>query len=166
MTARTCYMCGNKNGDVLERHHIVPRRFGGSDDDENLVDLCSNCHSAIEKLYNKRFYDALEVSTENSAENPEIGPCHRQGCTALGVKTIVEGVWGCETHKKCVASGCSKNATEIIRDCKGEIQGACTDHACCQCPGCGAVGDSVYTPKSRHYGVMCHTHAKMKGVAP
>lgn len=166
MTAGVCYICGNKNTDVLERHHIVPRRFDGSDDDENLVDLCSNCHSAIEKLYNKRFYDALEVSAGNETEKPKSMPCHRKDCTASGVKTIVGRVWGCETHKKCVASGCSKNATEVIRDCKGEFKGACEEHARCQCPGCGAVDDSVYTPKSWRYGVMCHTHAKRRGVAP
>lgn len=43
----------------LERHHIVPRKFGGSDRSENLVTLCPTCHQAIEKLYNKRFYENL-----------------------------------------------------------------------------------------------------------
>lgn len=60
-----CYFCDG-GGDVLESHHIVPRRFGGSDSDENLVDLCPTCHERIERLYNRRFYQKLGVAQDGS----------------------------------------------------------------------------------------------------
>lgn len=54
-----CFICGESNQNVLQKHHIVPRRHGGSDQTNNLVDLCASCHQAIEKIYNKSFYDRL-----------------------------------------------------------------------------------------------------------
>jgi len=47
----TCFICANRNENVLEEHHIVPQRYGGKDTDENTVLLCSNCHTAVEKIY-------------------------------------------------------------------------------------------------------------------
>lgn len=54
-----CFICGEDNPNVLEEHHIVPRRYGGGNDVENLVTLCANCHTAVEKLYDERFYHKL-----------------------------------------------------------------------------------------------------------
>ena len=62
MSDAECYFCDET--EVLERHHVVPRRHGGSDREENLVTLCPTCHRKIEKLYNKRFYTALGVGQE------------------------------------------------------------------------------------------------------
>ena len=56
----SCYICGEPVGHLLETHHIVPRRHGGSDNVENLVDLCPSCHQALEKIYDKRFYNRLK----------------------------------------------------------------------------------------------------------
>ena len=42
----TCQCCGKKNC-RLEVHHIVFRRNGGSDNIENLITLCEDCHKAI-----------------------------------------------------------------------------------------------------------------------
>lgn len=55
----SCYFCTET--ERLERHHIVPRRYDGSDNDENLVEVCPNCHSKLEYLYGKRFYTRLGV---------------------------------------------------------------------------------------------------------
>jgi len=52
-----CYICGESNSNVLQTHHIIPRRYGGSDRQENLVRLCANCHQAIESLYDDEFFD-------------------------------------------------------------------------------------------------------------
>jgi len=60
----TCYFCLSEERHILEEHHIVPRRFDGSDDDENLVRVCPTCHEKLERLYDDRFYDELGV--ENS----------------------------------------------------------------------------------------------------
>lgn len=56
-----CFICGSHRPNSIESHHIVPRRYGGSDAPENLVNLCSSCHSAIEKLYDDSFYDRLGI---------------------------------------------------------------------------------------------------------
>lgn len=57
--ATECFICGTHRANSIETHHIVPRRYGGTDAPENLVNLCSSCHSAIEKIYDDSFYDRL-----------------------------------------------------------------------------------------------------------
>ena len=42
----TCQCCGKK-GCGLEVHHIVYRSNGGSDDPDNLITLCENCHKKV-----------------------------------------------------------------------------------------------------------------------
>jgi hypothetical protein len=67
--SKRCQVCGHDAS--LDEHHIVPRRYGGSDRDENLVTLCANCHRAIEEIYDDRFYRALGVGKESeSRKNP------------------------------------------------------------------------------------------------
>jgi hypothetical protein len=43
----------------MEQHHVLPRRFGGSDREENLVTLCGSCHRAVEDIYDKRFWTSV-----------------------------------------------------------------------------------------------------------
>lgn len=61
-----CYICGESNPEVIQEHHIVPKRHNGSDKKENLVNLCANCHQAVEKIYDKKFYDKIGM---NKKEN-------------------------------------------------------------------------------------------------
>lgn len=42
----TCQICG-KTHTRLEVHHIIFRRHGGTDDENNLIALCEECHAAI-----------------------------------------------------------------------------------------------------------------------
>ena len=42
----TCQCCGKKNC-KLEVHHIVFRSNGGTDDEENLITLCEDCHKGV-----------------------------------------------------------------------------------------------------------------------
>ena len=42
----TCQCCGKKNC-RLEVHHIKFRRDGGTDDEENLITLCEDCHEGV-----------------------------------------------------------------------------------------------------------------------
>jgi len=65
MSKKSCYFCSENNGDMLEEHHVVPRRFGGSDADENLVTVCASCHNGLESLYDSRFYDELDVEKQS-----------------------------------------------------------------------------------------------------
>jgi 5-methylcytosine-specific restriction endonuclease McrA len=37
-----CLFCGTIYN--LEKHHIIQKRFGGSNDPKNIVLLCPNCH--------------------------------------------------------------------------------------------------------------------------
>lgn len=66
--ATKCFICGDSRENSLEEHHIVPRRFGGGDLDDNLVTLCASCHSALEKIYDDSFYKRLGVEKEGNEE--------------------------------------------------------------------------------------------------
>lgn len=69
-----CFICGDHRPNSLEEHHIVPRRYNGSDEPENLVQLCSSCHSAIEKIYDESFYERLGAKSVEHSANEEIDP--------------------------------------------------------------------------------------------
>lgn len=44
----TCQHCKGKSKEKrLQVHHIVFRRYGGSDDEENLITLCKICHDSV-----------------------------------------------------------------------------------------------------------------------
>jgi hypothetical protein len=38
-----CADCGTERP-KLHRHHVVPRSQGGSDDQDNIILICANCH--------------------------------------------------------------------------------------------------------------------------
>jgi len=61
-----CAFCSCDNQNVLERHHRVPSRFGGTDSDANLVTVCANCHSVLERIYNKDFWERAKSLTSDS----------------------------------------------------------------------------------------------------
>lgn len=42
-----CPFCGEESIDTLEIHHILEKSLGGTDTPENLILVCSNCHSKI-----------------------------------------------------------------------------------------------------------------------
>ena len=44
-----CQLCGGDGGGKLHVHHIVKRKFGGKDEQSNLVTLCPSCHSKAER---------------------------------------------------------------------------------------------------------------------
>jgi len=70
MTER-CFICGEDNPNVLEEHHILPRRHGGGNSDGNLVTLCANCHEAVEKIYDDEFYEKAGYSTQRLEDSVE-----------------------------------------------------------------------------------------------
>jgi hypothetical protein len=57
-----CYACGFSIRMILRVHHIIPMSLGGTDEIENLVLLCPNCHTLVHLLSSKRF-DNREVSS-------------------------------------------------------------------------------------------------------
>lgn len=46
-----CQICGKPAGHKLQCHHIVPRRYGGSDELSNLATVCISCHKKHERRY-------------------------------------------------------------------------------------------------------------------
>jgi hypothetical protein len=46
---RKCSNCGIV-ADSLDVHHIKPRRYGGTDDMDNLTTLCRKCHIKLETV--------------------------------------------------------------------------------------------------------------------
>lgn len=60
----TCYFCGEPSIVAIEGHHIVPQRLNGSDEAENVVNLCGSCHNKIEELYDDEFYERLGIAVD------------------------------------------------------------------------------------------------------
>lgn len=54
----TCQHCKTKKG-TMNAHHIIYRRNGGSDELENLITLCEDCHTALHKGLLKKFESTL-----------------------------------------------------------------------------------------------------------
>jgi len=54
-----CFICGFDHAPSLQDHHALPPRLGGNDDLENLYVLCANCHQAVEKIYDREFWDRV-----------------------------------------------------------------------------------------------------------
>lgn len=42
-----CACCGNDTLKILNVHHIIERCNGGSDEEDNLIVLCPNCHAEV-----------------------------------------------------------------------------------------------------------------------
>jgi len=131
-----CYFCDG-GADVLEQHHIVPRRHGGSDESENLVDLCPTCHQKLERLYDKRFYDEIGVNPSNNSR--DIGLCGWNECLAEG-KHLLKA-WNdmelvvCSDHKECRKKYCD-NKTVSLHPMNGGVSMLCEEHRTCEHNGC------------------------------
>lgn len=146
MTA--CYFCDETA--CLEEHHIVPRRFGGSDDSANLVRVCPTCHRKLESLYDKRFYDQLGVDSSPKTAEPQ--RCARQRCHALTDHRVTNDAgmarYLCETHAVCEywaqrggRDSCSQTATTVIRSNahrSSDRIAVCSKHRICSAEGCGS----------------------------
>jgi len=52
-----CEICGQHYPNAMHYHHLIPRRYGGSNSDDNLILLCANCHGAIEQIYDRSFWE-------------------------------------------------------------------------------------------------------------
>jgi len=163
-----CYICGEGNPDILETHHIVPRRHGGGDESENLVDLCPSCHRAIEKLYDKRFYNALDVETESRTHGQE---CAKEDCTNRNTDLLKNQIRGielpvCQSHQECchdgsmLTAGCTRDDVTPVPHATDEtLLLVCEKHRLCSRGECSNKNvefvDGVPSPQpycSRHAG--------------
>jgi len=81
-----CYFCGSEG--PIQTHHIVPQRYNGGDHNENLVDLCPTCHERLERLYNKSFYQALDIEKDDFVKDDQPIPEHHREKRGEGVFMI------------------------------------------------------------------------------
>lgn len=52
---RSCYFCGRKHDKTklyVDNHHKLPRKLGGDDSKDNVVQLCRPCHRHFESISN------------------------------------------------------------------------------------------------------------------
>jgi len=160
-----CYICGRGHTDILEQHHIVPRRFGGSDGVDNLVDLCPSCHRSIEKLYGKRFYETLDVTKDSNQEVKATGTCGFIDCAA-DAEHLIGGVHVemscCDDHKVCAASGCERRGVSAI-SMNGGVILMCDDHRQCNKNGCMSKKTKIHRAPlgfDYTYKPFCEAHAE------
>ena len=52
-----CYVCQDGTFYILELHHVIPIKSGGSDCDENTELLCPNCHAYFHFIISDRAND-------------------------------------------------------------------------------------------------------------
>jgi len=139
MTSRTCQICGAQRPRSMETHHIIPRRYGGSDDDPNLVTLCSSCHTAVESIYsNDRWRQAgltKESADGDDDDAPSIDDVGSQPLfdliqmlaeldsrrrLGIDVYTVVHQ----ETSRATELRVHLRNAIEAVREHKSELPGS------------------------------------------
>ena len=60
-----CFACGKDNRFQLQRCHILPVNYGGTDTIDNLHILCKSCHTDSEPLYHKRYWNWLRNVNNN-----------------------------------------------------------------------------------------------------
>lgn len=65
---KKCSLCG-WNESTCDIHHIIEKKDGGSDDMENLICVCPNCHRIIHNENKYSFELLVEKSLVNTFEN-------------------------------------------------------------------------------------------------
>ena len=57
-----CSICGWKESS-LDIHHIIPKKEGGTNDNENLIMLCPNCHRIVHTTnkYTREYLQSLSI---------------------------------------------------------------------------------------------------------
>ncbi len=58
MVGMVCQDCGTERP-RLQRHHVVPRSQGGSNDPENLIQICENCHADRHAHEGMRIFEGM-----------------------------------------------------------------------------------------------------------
>ncbi len=78
-TGRHCCICGILHN--IQVHHIIPKEDGGSDDIENAIPLCPNCHDKVHIKYSK--------GRTTRAYTPNELKLHRERT----IRSVQDGVW-------------------------------------------------------------------------
>jgi 5-methylcytosine-specific restriction endonuclease McrA len=168
---RACFICGDSSKNRLQRHHIVPRRYGGADHEENLVTLCGGCHQAIEKIYDSKFYQRLQNRREAVTEECWGKKCDNSATTRLrGPRPEnPDKIPACDQHNDCAGNSvtqfwgdeCGTMATHVLPSwSEYSHRFLCQEHAICGHDECYA--DDVFLLKTEEDGILirCYNHAK------
>jgi hypothetical protein len=94
-----CYFCDSTES--IEEHHILPKRFDGSDADVNTVNVCHDCHWKLERLYNSDFWEALGIDDPRATK---------------------------ESHIRCHINGCNEQAEHTVHLSNGKVARRCAEH--------------------------------------
>jgi hypothetical protein len=70
MKLNFCALCGST--DNLEHHHVLPKSYGGSDNEDNLLTLCSTHHVQLHNLSPGRI-DSSTLIKAAKAKNRDNG---------------------------------------------------------------------------------------------
>ena len=88
----TCQLCGKKHV-RLEVHHIIFRSNGGTDDENNLITLCEECHKGVHdgtiKLDKKPKKINLKYATHMSIIRSQLLKSYSEAIETLGFVTKV-----------------------------------------------------------------------------
>lgn len=57
-----CYVCGYSLKSVLRIHHVIPVSLGGADNLDNLILVCSNCHT-LTHFFSSKKYQNKEIES-------------------------------------------------------------------------------------------------------
>jgi len=147
-----CTICGVKT-EHIEIHHKIPQRFNGPNEFWNLEGLCRSCHVAIEKMYNKKFWDYVGFVKEGDKNVCEQTSCGATDTRRAKVVSPKVGLMNerhgyyCHTHMRCYRKGCGHEGEILDRIVWDETDDfgfiaqpstiiACPDHRVCSYPGC------------------------------
>ena len=65
MTKGKCKLCNNET-DYLEIHHIIPKSRGGLDTENNLINICIDCHGLVHDVSFKRSKGVIYTAIQKS----------------------------------------------------------------------------------------------------
>jgi len=147
-----CTICGVVT-EHIEIHHKIPQRFDGPNEFWNLEGLCRSCHVAVEKMYNKEFWEYLDMGPTSSKSTCDNISCGATEVKRFKVKSPKVGLMKprfrsyCYDHAICSYNFCGNEAKPIdrivwdIADNGHKFAAVssdllCSDHRICEHPGC------------------------------
>jgi hypothetical protein len=111
MKLKFCVACGATND--LQHHHLITRAEGGTNDQRNLITLCTSCHWKLHKRLIYGVYNASERTKAGLAAAKERG-------VKLGNPRLAETARGpMIAAKKAEADRFARAVEPIIREAQG-----------------------------------------------
>jgi len=93
---RACFLCGQLEmsgkgwGIAIETHHLIPKKSGGTDEINNLVDLCQECHRRVHSKESPSTEELYYMVTGNSSV--KMSPAASLGESPDVTRVVTSGV--------------------------------------------------------------------------